>query len=600
MGLRVDRIQTPEGRATEGRSLAALPTPRAARKMAQLRQLLQKDSDALSFLEQRDPAAQKLKNRMKRYQDALDAMEATDAKRQAGEKAHMKRLGFDLDAPDPEWAQDPDRFSQFIGALEATKGGLPAVTREMYVGLKHMSGTVAGKKVLADVFNLPALAARRVLEAGVAGVKRAIGKGSDNEASFRELRHMWNAIAPAFAQARANAWATLLTEQHPKELMGPEDLPHYPTMRGLKGSVFRHLSLLPTVRAIDAFTRSLVAHVEVAGQAYRSGAHLPEADLAAHMANEVGDFHSESWGKAREEAMRATFQERPIAPVRALNRLKYQQAHGAYRKAVKFGANALFPFSTIPSNIATQGLSHWTPGLSDVITIAKALRRGEDGEWQYDGNAFNRDVAQAALRWGGAAGFAALSANGTITGADDERNPDSINAFGHHFSYRFLGPIGRAIGAAADVFAPQKEKSDPAALRVLKGSWDRFAEMPMLRFGQDLYRAAGQQYEGKDGALRFLADQVASTVEPSIVHQALTAQQDDIRAKASFGKKHQPPAPERLLAYLKDRLSTNSGKPVMVGGKPLVKDSFDSPVSTFMWRLLSPLPLGNKDAHGER
>jgi hypothetical protein len=596
MGMRVDRIQTPEGRAAEGRSLVALPAPRAARRMEQLRQLLQKDQDALGFLEQRDPAAQKLRNRMKRYQGALDALEAKDAKRQAKDKAHLKSLGFDVDHADPEWAKDPDRFAQFVAALDATKGGLPAVARELYVGAAHMSGTVFGKKILADLFNVPAAAARRGLEAVVGEAKRAVGLGKANEASFRELRHMWRAISPAFAKARANAAEALISEQHPKELMGPEDTPFYPAMRGIPGKVIRQLSLMPTVRAIDAFTRSLVAHVEVAGQAYRSGAHLGDAELGAHMDREVSDFHSESWGKAREEAMRATFMEKPIAPVRAFNRLKYQQAHGAYRKAVKFGANVLEPFTTIPSNIATQGLAEWTPGLSDAITVMKALRRGEDGEWLYDGNKFNRDVAQAILRWGSAATFATAAANGYITGANDERNPDSINLFGHHFSYRFLGPIGRAIGAAADVFAPQTgKKPDPAAMRVLKGSWERFGEMPLIRLGQDVVRMAVQEHEGKDGILRFLADHTAGFMEPSIVHQAINAQADEVRTKASFSKKTPPPAYERFAAYLKDRMTSNSGKPVYIGGKPLVKDSFDSPLGTLLWRIAMPLPLGNKE-----
>ena len=603
LGYRADLMQSPEGRLAEARSLAAMPRPERAKQIDTLHQQVEELQKRADILFQKDPdTARKMTNRIAGLQKKIEKLEAQAAEVYAKDKEHLKELGFDLDGDTSKWAYDPEQWKGFQGALDATRGGMPAVAREIYTGMLHMSGMVAGKKIVADTIGIPFGVLRRHIEAGVAGAKRLAGHGSDSEASAGELAAMWHSMLPALSRAARNGWDTFKTERIPKELMGDEDLMHYPALRGVKGKIFRHAALFGTVRSIDSFSRSLVAHLEANAQAYRSavdagGKRLEGEALADHLHKEVNDYTSESWEKAREAAMQATFTERPMEIVRTINRLKYDKAASVTRKGIKFAANVMLPFSTIPANIAKQGLLNWTPGLSEAGIIARAMhRRASTGEWGYDPNKFNHETAQAVIRWSSALALMSLAKSGMITGSDDKNNPDSISLFGHHFSYKNLGPVARVIAAASDWAAPvkpSKEEKNPETAkasteRMLHGAWDQFSEMPLIRAAADLVRAASYD----DGWRRFAADKAGSLVEPSIAHQAMTAQQDDIRAKA----KVKGDGLDRFLGYLKDRVTTNSGKPVKVDGHPLVKDRFDSDVGTFLWRMASPFTLGTRDA----
>lgn len=603
MGIRADQVKTPEGRLREAQSLAALPRDRRARAANKLREEITKLSQQADLLFQKSPdTAQRAKNRIKKLQAKLDALHAQDAKIYARDKAHLKELGYDLDQANPDWAENPQHFAHFLGALEATRGGLPAAAREFYTGILHTSGLISGKKIIADTIGIPIKTIIRHLEAAQAGVKRAVtGKELPEQASAAELGILWSKLLPNLKRSASNGWETFKTEKMPPELTGEEEMHHFPAIRGIKGKVLRTVFQFRTVRAIDSFSRSFIANMEAHAHAYRSavdadGHRMKGQDLEHHIAKELADYTSDSWAKARAEGMEGTFMEKPPSWSGAgfINRLKFQKANSIPAKAMKLLANIMFPFTTIPTNIVNQGLRDWTPGLSEAGIMARALtRRATTGEWGYDPNKFNIGVAKAAIRWSGMLALGQLASQGIITGESDERNPFTIHLFGHQFSYQHLGPLARLIGAAADWYGPNKDMAAKArAGRVLAGSAHMLAEAPMIRFMEDLHKASSRN----DGWNRYAADKVGGLVDPAIIHQVYTSQQDEVRAK----QKAKGDGFDRFLGYLHDRLTTNKGKPVMIEGRPLVKDSFDSDVGTVMWRMFSPFTLGNKEPGKER
>lgn len=528
---------------------------------------------------------QAAKDRMARMIKEYKGSQARSAARNARDRLQLKRWGYDIDSADPEWTHAPGGFENFQAALASVKGGWGDIARENYVGLLHMSSGVAGKKFLSDALVAPpTYVAQRIVEALanlVPGKRTA--DGADLVGAGKALAR----VLPAVGKGMVNGFKTWITEKTPEHLKSKDSPEHYPVMRGVTGYLARHAYLLTTVRAMDVAARTFISHMEVANQAHRSaidaeGKRLTGDAYAKHVAMETGNYLSESWNKARTEAMERTYTNKNDPLTSGINRLKYMDTSGNIgKKLVKLGANFAFPIVGIPAKIALSGIKHWTPGLSDVITIAKALTRDpKSGEWVYDRNKFNGDVARATLRWGLTAGLVSAFNNGAITGHDDKNHPNSVHLFGKWLSVKEVPGLNWALPTVADWMHGGAGTAGKEALR-------RIGETPWVRPISDLLYAYGAQ--DKDGWTKYLASKVPV---PSVYRQNAAADQDFVQNRTGVAEGD---ALQRFMSYVRDNV--NATYPAKTSeGIPIERDSIEGhPTLTKLFRMLSPMQMGTKE-----
>ena len=597
LAMRRDQLQTPEGRLREARSLSVLPSPRNAIEAAKIRHeirektiLLQKTTDSAK------KAA--LTRRINGLNERIKKIEAQDKAKSAADRKFYKDRGFDLDVSDPAWTATKESFGQFLAQYRLRNEGFPAVAREVYTGLLHMSGPVLFKKALADIPAIPIYMVRKQLESVVATLK---GERRNYVPTAEEAQVLDRAIKASNISPMMDFWTTLRDEKLPSQLTSEDEMFHAPAIGGKAGYAFRTAALLTPIRATDALVKSVISRMEVAARAHESavdayGERLTGSDYEAHVINEISNYTSDSWAKAREEAMRLTYTNAAKGSG-ALNRIKYGTPKSVYGYAGKLLASVILPFYSIPTNIAVRGIRDWAPGVSDMAVIAEhAFKKMKNGDSEFHGETLNREVAQAVMRWS-AFGLLGLLANaGIITGDDDELNPHSLNIFGHHFSFKHAGAPARVIGAAADYFASLSKNSEKEAkkagdkterlMRAMKGQWMMLGEAPGIRAMADIYNAVSRD----DGWLRYAADKLA--IAPSAYRQAINANVEDVRARAKDKRESKT---ERFIDYIKQRYVGNTGKPVRIDGHEVRKEKFDSEVGTFLFRMLSPMPLGNEN-----
>lgn len=600
LAARIDRFSSSsENRRLDAAARVSVPPPRVSRKISRLEgeiQTLHQKADTLFQKSAASIEARQLKARAKKKEELLARLKARDNTRYARDVKFFKRAGFDITDPNAAWLNDARQFENFIGAYNIRNEGWPAVAREIYINILHASGLVTGKKILADALGVGTYATQKHLEAAIAGGKRLIGREArEGEASAAELGTMYRALWPGVRRAADAFVYTMKTEQLPPHLMGPEDRLHFPAIQGKGGKILRFASLLTPVRMIDAFAKSIIAHLEAHSQAHRTavdadGKRLTGEAYSNHMTNEVNNFDSPSWEKARNEAMYRTYTNVAVG-AETLNKIKYGKPETAGGSAAKFAANVATPFYGIPTNIVTQGLRHWTPVVSDILTIGDHYKKGH-----ITPNEVNEEAARAIMRLGAWGIVGTLASGGALTGEDDKVNPHTIKLLGKHFDYKYAGAPARAVAAAADWFAPFTKESEKVAKkegetfatgqRIVKGTGEMLAEQPTIRFLTDIYSAT----QRTDGFWRLAADKLA--VRPSIVSQTQNSQQEEVLARA-YDKKAK--AAERFWGYIKQRYTGNQGKPVKVDGKTLRKEAFDSGVGTELFRVLSPIPLGYRE-----
>lgn len=552
----------------------------------------------------------------KRYSDnrkAYDDITKADDKRRAADKAQMKKLGYDTDNPN-EWLHSPGGFQNYLAARAATEGGMSDVAREHYVGVLHMSGGVVPKKILADVVTAaPLYLTQRMLEAttnsitaGLIHAARAAGLASGegparqaDSAHWKEVGQIFARLIPAIGKGIINGAKTLWTEKVPEQLKSADNPEHYPVTRGRVGWATRQVYLLTAVKAMDAGARTVITHMEVVAQAYRSaidadGKRLTGDALANHILHEVETYTSDSWNKARQEANDRTFNGKPDWLTSQINKLKHMDTAGRPdKKAVKFIANVQYPIVGIPARIALYGIKHWTPGISDALAVMNSMRRDpKTGNWQYSRNSLNSDAARAIMRLSAIWGLASLYQNGEITGEHDPNHPNSIKLFGTWVSVQHVPGLNWILPTVADWL--HGGMSD-----VKEGAMKRIGETPWFRPIADLLYAA----KSSDGFPKYAASRVPI---PSILRQGYAAGQDfqqDRRAVATgesgLAAKYLGWDKGNALDRFNDYVMQNvmSSYPVKdEKGIPIERDSFDgSPGLTKAFRILSPMQLGLKE-----
>jgi hypothetical protein len=260
---------------------------------------------------------------------------------------------------------------------------------------------------------------------------------------------------------------------------------------------------------------------------------------------------------------------------------------------MKVAAITVAPFTTIPGNILKHGVMNGVPLVSDALTLIKAAARRHDGN--YDRNSFNRDVAKAAARW---IGFAALTAinrqTGFLTGEDDKDHPNSINLFGHHFSFQHLGPVSYLLSSAAD-WSTAKPGHQLQAL------WDgvsrRITDESALRAISDLNEARKAQ----DGWLKYGARTAGSIAIPAAIRQIFGAYNEVVKGERGRKTSYQPGEQaagnpvQRALTYMLENADVPgfTAKPWRnQDGTPMKPENFGFKPFDFFWRLISPARLG--------
>lgn len=511
------------------------------------------------------------------YQDS----QKKSAKRAEADKVYLKKLGYDLDRPEA-WLHSPGGFENFLAALASTKGGVSDIVREHYVGLLHMSGTILGKKIMADGLAVPTMIVDNVGE----GLLNLVpGLRTKDGASITSTGKMLLATIPAAGKAIRNGFSTLISERTPEFLKSADSPEHYPALRRVWGRIFRFGTELSWVKALDVATRTMVSHMEVAAQAYRSaigddGKRLTGDALAKHIAWETQDYTSKSWGKARQEAMERSFTDKNGPLTMAINRLKYMDTTGSFtKKGIKLAANAAFPIIGIPAKILRYDWKRWTPILSDLIAMRDALRRNpETGNWEYDRNKFKKQTVQAALRWSAVAGLAAMYQNGDITGTDNKEHPSSVLLFGKWVNVKEVPGLAWALPTVADWM-------HGGASQVKDGTLHRLGETVYARPLADIYYAM----QAKDGLVKYLAGKVPT---PSIMRQGYASGQDFLQSRSGVAEGD---ALDRFISYVKEN-ATATYPAKTSEGIPIERDSIEGhPTLTKLFRMLSPMQMGTKE-----
>lgn len=526
---------------------------------------------------------QAAKDRMVRMIKEYKASQTRSAARNAKDRAQLKKWGYDLDSADPEWTHAPGGFENFQAALRAAKAGWSEVAQYHLMGLMHFGTGVWGKKIASDVgIAAPTYLAHRLVEATA---NKIPGGRLAESASYGEFGKMLGAMLPAAGRGIVEGLKTLISGKTPEFLKSEKRAEHYPVIRGIPGHFFDLLYQLRAVHAVQVASGTFIANMEAAAMAHRSaidaqGKRLTGDAYAKHIAEETGNFLSKSWGKARQESMERTYTDPNDWLTKWVNRIKNQDTTGSITKKVAKGvASVKYAILGIPAKIFLSGAKDWTPVLSDAITMRNALRRDkETGEWTYDRNKFNSDVARAALRWGASAGAVALFRNGLITGEDDKNHPDSIDLFGKWVSYKEIPGLNFALSTVADWL-------HGGSRDVAKGAMHKLSESPWLRPLTDVYYAIGAQ----DGWTKYAA---ATVPLPSIYRQNAASDQD-------FAQKRSGVAPgnvlERFISYVHD--NANASYPAKTSeGIPIERDSIEGhPTLTKLFRMLSPMQMGTKE-----
>lgn len=606
LAFRRDLMQTPEGRRMEAIAWATMPRPKSVREadgiQKQIDELFQQET-ALNRKGDAQRAAavtRRITNLRKRLAD----IEAADAKQAAKDKEFYKRLGFDLDDPQASWVNNKYEYQQLLAQMNVRQEGWPAIIRETYMTMLHASGPVVAKKVLADVPGVFFYAGNKAIEGAIGDAKRLVGVGKANEASIREAIIAARSLAPALRQAAADLIHTWKTEQLPASLISPEDRLYAPSIPGRTGRMIRIAGFLLPVRAVDAFVKSTIAHMEVQAQAHRTavdkaGDRLTGEEYAQHIFNEVNNPESVSWERARTEAMYRTYTT-PAAGSTALNSLKYGASKTYLQSARKGLANFLLPIYGIPTNIVTQGLAKWTPGISELMTINRLASKLPEGETR--GNQINQELAQAVMRYAVFLGAGWIAANGGITPEDDPLNPHAAVAGDRHFLLKHAAAPVRSVLAGADWFAPLSREGRKAAAhdgesivrleRAAAGAKEMMMEAPALRLISDLIRTQVVPFTDEKGNTRYISAQDGMTkfavnkmFDVSLRRQVMEASRDELRSTEKPAKNASYVS--RIADYVRQKYTERTGKTRKVDGKLVEKEP-----ASMLERTLSPLPPG--------
>lgn len=551
-------------------------------------------------------AAKRLEKRVAQRQKDIDALKVADFNRYQRIKGRLKKYGFDLDDPEADWTKSKAGFDQFLLAQRAAGAGLGAMLNEHYIAILHASLKLPLVKTGSDLVALGLDVAQRPLRAAVGGLASGL-QGNNYRAMMESYKAMW----PGFKEGLSNAAKSFHTEhaQFPNEELSEMNM--FPAVPGGYGRGIRLAGGLTQVRMIDSAAKTLFARMELADHAYRTavdekGKALTGDALTKHVQHEMTTMTSASWRAAIDHANRMTFTETPIFPVHQLNTFKYTPREDLVGKVGQAAALALTPFTVIPTNIATQALTRFVPGLSDFLTLCKGLHKvPETGEYgwktpegkdtakrseanlvrgfHYSGR---RDIADTVTRWAMAGLIAKLTDDDTITGRDDPKFPHSIHLMGHHFDYERLGAIGKGLSVLVD--SMRGLASGKTIDRTAASLKDLLGDEALVRPITDLVKANDAEKQGHNGWAEYLANH---TPVPTVVGQINKATQNVVPDRYA-GQKGMTEA-QSYLHFLQDRIGLPwNPAPRFKDGAPMPKDSFkDWPIGTWLWRAMSPMAM---------
>jgi len=364
----------------------------------------------------------------------------------------LKKTGIDIDELPEDIVTNPRKLDEVLRVMLSDRASLGDKFYEYWINSILSSPTTHVANTLGNVANAAyELGVKRIAEAMIGSVARALGKNVKNAATFGEYKQMMNAIDWKDAWRRAR----FMFDVETLDTNSRFDMAHA-AIGGKIGRAVRVPGRL--LRAADEFAKAVVVPVEAAAYAYREGAGKGYSGkvLQNYIEDQLQDENSDAnaWGKQR--SLELTFQERgkPGSAVNYLIQLK--ESGGVAGNIMKY----VLPFIKTPHNILRQGIRKSPLGAANLLW---QTYKGIRGKRAFDAEYVSL-AAEQLLAWGVVMALAGsgdddepfITGSSPNYGSAEQRfkanklPPYSIKIGDNYYSYQRIEPLATGLAFIAD------------------------------------------------------------------------------------------------------------------------------------------------------
>ena len=555
---------------------------------------------ARGFRQRRDPVETPRQRRQRMIMEALLTPSKNYKLEEWAKKIpdllyHLKKLGVDVNDLE-KTGENPVQASRALGTIQAAKADNWDAAYEYWRNAILSAPTTQIANIAGNTGNTAwHFTAERFTEAMLNTlVQRPDG------ATMGEFTYILAGILPGLSQGAKNFVRSWQSETPYFEVelgLSGSSILEEPSLaiEGTKGRVIRIPQRI--LLAVDEFSKSLIARMDVGAQAYRiaKAEGLGGSALQGRMAELMADAESLAWERAMRTTKELTFQE---------DGGKLTNAVLNIRKSVP-GFRYLMPFITTPMNILRTGIRKSPLG---SLGLAKRIYEGATtGSW----NGFTKAMAEQVIAW---AILLALLDNDDedpwITGAAVERAgqgkrdlayrtapPQSVRIGDNWYSYNRLEPFATMLSLAVDMLSAVKSGDSNAKLWApVQSLLGQVKSKSFLSGLGDLLEAVEGPNQAPDKLARWASGFAVSWL-PNVIRSGSRATQDEIHERGVWGDG--PEWTSRMLrrTIQKTELSLIDDVPAYdLWGRAKSRTNSPIPHTDWLYRMLIPVNIKRDDA----
>ena len=518
-------------------------------------------------------------------------MKAGKTKAQALRDDVLKKTGIDLNKMPEDIVTNPRKLDEVLRTMLAGRASWTDKFYEYWINSILSSPTTHVANTIGNMTNAAyELGVKRLTEAMIGSVARALGKNVKNAATFGEYKQMMSAIDWKEAWRRTRFMFDVETLDTNTKF----DMAHT-AIGGKIGRAIRVPGRL--LRAADEFAKAVAVPIEAAAYAYREGSakgytgDVLKGYIQEQIKNEKSDANA--WGKQR--SLELTFQEQ-LRPGSAVNYLiQLRESGGIAGNIMKF----VLPFIKTPHNILRQGIRKSPLG---VANLAWQTVQGARGKRAFDAEYVSL-VAEQLLAWGVVMALAGsgdddepfITGSSPRYGSAEQRfkankiPPYSIKIGKNYYSYQRIEPLATGLAFVADgIQAYKAAKRGEDGQKIMRDLIGKTARMVREKSFLDSINTIGKIIEDPERSGMKWFTNFAASWSPNVVRHTINMFDDNVRDNK---------ARDRGMNWFEDQFYTTMNAAGYVKaspkydyfGRPVKKDSLAD--SGPMWQMMRLIPI---------